>query len=78
MVQNLCGFNPWVRKIPWRREWQPTQIFLPGKFHAQRSLAGSSPWGSKESDTTEQLKLSLLFPRVSDPETGKIVKAFMD
>ena len=35
-----CGFNPWVRKIPWRRKWQPTPIFLPGKFHGQRSLVG--------------------------------------
>ena len=30
------GFNPWVRKIPWRREWQPTPIFLPGEFHGQK------------------------------------------
>ena len=34
-------FDPWVRKIPWRRKWQPTLVFLPGKFHGQRSLAGS-------------------------------------
>ena len=34
------GFDPWVRKIPWRREWQPTQVFLPGEFHGQRSLKG--------------------------------------
>ena len=39
----------------WRREWQTTPVFLPGKFHGQRSLAGYSPWGSKESDMTEQL-----------------------
>ena len=45
------GFDPWVRKIPWRRAWRPTLVFLPG----QRSLAGYSPWGCKESDTTEQL-----------------------
>ena len=38
-------FNPWVGKIPWRRKWQPTPAFLPGKFHGQRSLAGYSPWG---------------------------------
>ena len=44
-----CGFNPWVRKIPWRRKWQPTQVFLPTKCHGQRSLAGYSPWGCKES-----------------------------
>ena len=48
-----CGFNPWVGKIPWRRAWQPTPIFLPGKSHEQRILAGYSPWGCTESDTTE-------------------------
>ena len=42
------GFDPWVGKIPWRREWQPTPVFLPGKFHGQRSLAGYSPWYHKE------------------------------
>ena len=46
-------FNPWVRKIPWRRKWQPTPVFLPGKSHGQRSLAGYSPRGHKESDTIE-------------------------
>ena len=39
------GFNPWVRKIPWRREWLPTPVFLPGEFHGQRTLVGYSPWG---------------------------------
>ena len=48
-----CGFDPWVEKIPWRGKWQPTPVFLPGKSHGQRSLAGYSPWGCKESDTTE-------------------------
>ena len=47
-----CGFDPWVRKIPWRRKWQPTAVFFPGKSHGQRSLAGYSPWGHKELDTT--------------------------
>ena len=41
------GFNPWVRKIPWRRKWQPTPVFLLGKFHGQRSLAGYSPGQSR-------------------------------
>ena len=50
-----CGFNPWVRKIPWRRNWQPTPLFLPGKSHGQRSLVGCSSWGLKELDMTEQL-----------------------
>ena len=44
-------------KIPWRRKWQPTPVFLPGKFHGWKSLVGYSPWGCKESDTTEQLHL---------------------
>ena len=47
------GFEPCVRKIPWSRKWQPAPVFLPGKFHGQRSLEGYSPWGHKESDTTE-------------------------
>ena len=49
------GFDPWVRKSSWRREWQPTPVFLPGEFHGQRSLVGCSLWGHKELDTTEQL-----------------------
>ena len=39
------GFDSWVGKSPWRRKWQPTPVFLPGKSHGQRSLAGYSPWG---------------------------------
>ena len=53
------GFDPWVGKVPWRRKWQPTSIILPGESHEQRSLVGYSPWGRKESDTTERLSLSL-------------------
>ena len=52
------GFHPWVGKIPWRRKWQPIPVFLPGKSHGQRSLAGYSPWGHKETDRTERLTLS--------------------
>ena len=52
-------FSPWVRKIPWRRAWQPTPVFLPGESQGQRSLAGYSPKGHKESDTTEQLSTSM-------------------
>ena len=48
-------FDPWVGKIPWRRKWQPTPVLLPGKFHGWRNLIGYSPWGHKESDTTERL-----------------------
>ena len=45
------GFNPWVRKIPQRRKWQPNPVFLPGGSYGQRSLAGYSPWGHKELHT---------------------------
>jgi len=45
-------FDSWVGKILWRREWQPTPIFLPGKYHGQRRLVGYRSWVSKESDTT--------------------------
>ena len=48
------GFDPWVGKIPWRRAWQPTPVFLPGESPGQRNLVGYSPWGHKESDTTER------------------------
>ena len=47
-------FDPWVGKILWRRKWQTTPVFLPRESHGQRSLAGCSPWGCKESDTTER------------------------
>ena len=55
-LQRLA-FDPWVGKIPWRREWQPTPVFLPGKSDGQRSLAVYSPWGCKELGTTERLNL---------------------
>ena len=59
MVKNLPAVQETqVRKIPWRREQLPTPVFLPGEFHGQKSLEGSySPWGHKESDTTEQLTM---------------------
>ena len=68
MVNNLPGkaedirdsFSPWVGKIPWRRKWQPTPVFLPEESHGQRSLVGSSPRGRKESNTTEQLHFHFL------------------
>ena len=50
------GFDPWVRKIPWSRKWQPTPVFLPGKSHGQRSLVGYSLWIIKQSHTTDCLK----------------------
>ena len=49
------GFDPWVGKIPWRRKWQPTPVFLPGESHGWSSLVDPSPWCRKESDMTERL-----------------------
>ena len=46
-------FDPWVRKIPWRRAWQLTPVFLPGESHGRQSLVGCRLWGRTESDTTE-------------------------
>ena len=60
MVKNLLanagvrfGFSPWVRKIPWKRAWLPTPVFLPGESQGQRSLVGYSPWDPKETDKNE-------------------------
>ena len=55
-----CGrprFNPWFRKIPWRRKWQPTPVVLPGESHGWRSLVGYNPWCPKESDMIDWLHL---------------------
>ena len=52
---NLSGFVPWVGKIPWRRKWQSSLVFLPGESHGQRSLAGYRPCGCRERNTAEQL-----------------------
>ena len=72
------GFNPWVGKIPWRREWLPTPVFWPGELHGQRSLEGYSPGSRKESDTTEQtslhLKLRLRNYLKRDSPSGPVVK----
>ena len=88
MVRNLqCRrprFHLWVAKIPWRREQLPTPIFLPGEFHGQRSLAGYSPRGHTESDTTEQLSLLLHFFQkpwigiLSGTLTPKLFKGFKE
>ena len=59
MAQTVKNLPAMCWEDPWRREWQPTTVFLPGEFHEQRSLEGYSPWGRKESDMTEQLALSL-------------------
>ena len=54
-------FNPWVGKIPWRRDWQATPVFLPGESHGHRSLAGYCPWGHKELDMQERVTISFHF-----------------
>ena len=55
-------FHPWIGKIPWRREWQPTWVLLPGESHGQRSPVVYSPWGHKKLDIAELLTLSLITP----------------
>ena len=50
-------FDPWVGKMPWRRKWKPIPVFLPGKYHGQRSLLGYSPWGRNK-----QLSMDTHFP----------------
>ena len=52
-------FDPWVAKIPWRRQWPPAPVLWPGKSHGQISLVGYSPLGQKESDTTEHAPTQL-------------------
>ena len=68
------GFDPWVGKISWSRKWQTTPVFLPGKFHGQRSLAGSV-YGISESDTIGQLSshawMDLESVKVSQKEKNK-------
>ena len=52
---DLCrrhGFNPWVRRIPCRKKWQPIPVFLPGKFHGQWILVGYGPWSHKRVEHT--------------------------
>ena len=69
----------WVQKIPRRRKWQPTPVFLPGESHGQRSLVGYSPWCQKESDTTEAIEhrkiqeLPAGLPEGRDPISSKDV-----
>ena len=78
MVKNLSAmrrleFNPWVGKVPWRRERLPTPVFLPGKYHGQRGIVGYSSWGhkrvgynlvTKHFQHPSKLKLSLLLLRI--------------
>ena len=75
--QSIClqcgrpGFDPWVRKTPWRRAWKPTPIFLPGESHGQRSLVGYSPQRRKELDTNERPHLLSFFQFSDNKATCK-------
>ena len=53
------GSIPGSGRPPWKKEWHPTPVFLPGESHGQRSLVGHSPWGHKESNMTEQLSFTV-------------------
>ena len=66
------GFEPCVGKVPWRRKWEPTAVFLPGKSHGQSSLAGYCPWGHRESDTTERLSTHTRTRQSSSPLFVKV------
>ena len=59
------ALDPWARKMPWSRKWQPTLVFVLGKFNGQRSLVGYSPWGTKELDMTEHTDTCFYYIRVS-------------
>ena len=64
------GLYPWVGNIPWRRKWQPTPVFLPGKSHRQRSLLGYSPWGRKRDGHNLATKQQqIMFPRKNTKKT---------
>ena len=67
-ISLICGisFLKDDTNLFWRREWQSNPVFLPGEFHGQRILAGYSPWGCKESDTTEQLRHKLIYRTEAD------------
>ena len=65
-----CSSGSWIRKIPWRRKWQPLPLFLPGESHGQRSLTGYSPRGRKESDMTEHSHTLLLLLLISSLLSG--------
>ena len=63
-------FDPWARKITWRRKWQPTPVFLPGNSHRQRSRVGYSPWGRKGSNTAERQRQQPSGRRSADSQSG--------
>ena len=64
-IRLQCGrprFDPWVSEISWRREWLPTPVFLPGKFHGQKSLMGYSLWSCQELDTERLTSTPVFLP----------------
>ena len=65
------GFSPWAGKIPWSRKWQPAPVCLPGKFHGQRSLAGYSLCGHKESDRTKRLSTHTCTQMIPKVDKGR-------
>ena len=73
-IEGDSGSIPGLGRSPWRREWQSTPVFLPGKFHGQRSLVGYSPRGRKESDTSEQR--SLLLCSIKDLYPGYVKNSY--
>ena len=77
-VKASLGFDSWLRKIPWRKKWQPTPVLLPGESYGWRSLVGYNPWGCKESDMTEQLHFTfyLCFMSLS-PMSGNPLFCFL-
>ena len=67
-----CSFDPWIKKIPWGRAWQPTPVFLPGESHGQRNLAGYSPQGHKELDRSD---LACTFRKDNHPASWIFLRA---
>ena len=64
------GSIPGLGRFPWRRKWQPTPVFLPGKSHGQRSLTSYSPWDHKELDTNERLSIHTVCLRYKNKYHG--------
>ena len=74
LILKINTRSPWVRKIPWRGKWQPILVFLPRKFHGQRSLVGYSPWGRKELDTTKRLHFLGIFHSMDAPWASQVAE----
>ena len=70
------GFNPWVRKIPWRRKWQPTPVFLPGESHGQKSLEGYWTWLKQHSTCAHTYGILVLWPGIK-PTSSALQVGFL-